>query len=242
MKNSIEDIKNYYNLADCVKRYGEDIDKSGLWKSEEFIFQKYLKNTDKILDLGCGAGRTTINLYKNGYKNIIGLDLAPNLINYAKSYCKKNKLDISFVLGNATNLPYKQNSFDVVIFSYNGLMCIPGQKNREIVLQEVYRVLKPNGLFIFTAQDRDNEKFKQSWKEEKLKWESGQQDENLEVFGDKFLPDKNGHISFLHFSSINEIINMCKKFNFEIVEFVNNLKIGSTDEKNHETIFYVVKK
>lgn len=242
MKNSIKYIKNYYNLADCVKRYGEDIDKSGLWKSEEFIFQKYLKHSDSILDLGCGAGRTTINLYKIGYKNIIGLDLAPNLIHYAKSYCEKNKLNIPFVVGNATDLPYKQDRFDAVIFSYNGLMCIPGQKNRERALQEIYRVLKPNGLFIFTAQDRDNIRFKQSWIDEKQKWDNGEQDKNLEIFGDKFLPDENGYFSFLHFSSIDEIISFCKKHNFQIEEYVNNLKIGADDEKNHGTIFYVVRK
>lgn len=56
------------------------------------------------------------------------------------------------------------------------------------------------------------------------------------------MPDENGHFSFLHFSSIDEIISFCEKYNFEIVEYVNNLKIGSIDEKNHETIFYVVKK
>lgn len=47
MKNSIEDIRDYYNLTECVKHYGEDIDKSGLWKSEEFIFQN-IKNTPTI--------------------------------------------------------------------------------------------------------------------------------------------------------------------------------------------------
>ena len=43
MEKDIEETKKYYNLADCVKRYGEDIEKSGLWESEKFIFQKYLK-------------------------------------------------------------------------------------------------------------------------------------------------------------------------------------------------------
>ena len=63
----IEEIKNYYNNENCIKKYSEDVEAVGLWASEQYLFKKYLSQTDKILDLGCGAGRTTINLYKNGF-------------------------------------------------------------------------------------------------------------------------------------------------------------------------------
>ncbi len=242
MDRKIKIVKDYYNLSDCVKRYGDDIDKSGLWSSEKVIFNKYLKYEYKILDIGCGAGRTTINLYKIGYKNIIGLDLASNLIHYATEYCKEHSLNINFVVGDATKLPFDNDSFDAVIFSYNGLMCIYGQENRRKAMKEINRVLKSKGIFIFTAQDRDNIKFKNVWIEEKQKWLNGLQDKNLEVYGDKFLPDENGHIGFLHFCSKNEIMKLCNETNFKVIESINNLTIGTEDERNHETIFYVVEK
>ena len=135
MDNQIKYTKEFYDQDDNVKRYGQAVDDVGLWNSEKIIFEKYIKKTDNILDIGCGAGRTTINLYKLGYKNIIGLDLSTNLIEYAKNYVRENNLDIEFVNGDATKLEYEDNIFDVVIFSYNCMQCIPGKKNRDSVLK-----------------------------------------------------------------------------------------------------------
>lgn len=150
----LEYTKKQYNLDANIKRYSEAIEEVGLWSSEKIIFNKYINKNDKILDLGCGAGRTTINLYKNGYTNITGLDIADKLIDFARDYSNTHNLNINFVVGDATKLEYEDNSFDVVIFSFNGMQCIPGLENRRNVLKEVYRVLKPRGYYIFTAHDR----------------------------------------------------------------------------------------
>ena len=86
MNNDIKYTKDFYDQDYNINRYGEAVDEVGLWKSEKIIFNKYINKDNKILDLGCGAGRTTINLYKSGYKNIIGLDLSTNLIQYAINF------------------------------------------------------------------------------------------------------------------------------------------------------------
>ena len=75
MIKDLEYTKSQYNKEENIKRYGEGI-KIGLWNSEKIIFDKYIDKKSKILDLGCGAGRTTFGLYELGYKNIIGLDIA----------------------------------------------------------------------------------------------------------------------------------------------------------------------
>lgn len=237
----IQDVADYYNLKSSVDKYGKSIE-YGLWASEEKIFAKYIRKDNNILDLGCGAGRTTINLYKAGYKNIIGLDLAKNLVAYAKKYCKENNLDLEFTQGDATQLPFEENRFDVVIFSYNGWVCIPGENNRKRALREIHRVLKKGGIFIFTAQDRNNKRFEKSWLIEKQLWKDGKQDKNLEMFGDKLLPDENGRLGFIHFYSLAEIQNMCENNGFKVLLSKNNLKIGSKDEASHETYFWVVEK
>ena len=58
----LEYTKEQYNKEENVKRYGEAI-KIGLWNSERLFFEKYINKDDYILDLGCGAGRTTFALY-----------------------------------------------------------------------------------------------------------------------------------------------------------------------------------
>lgn len=238
----IKEIKDYYNLETCVKKYADDVEGVGLWTSEKYIISKYIKKTDKILDIGCGAGRTTINLYKEGYKDITGIDIAKNLLEFAKKYCKQNELDIEFIEQSATDIKFESERFDAVIFSYNGFMCIPGEENRKTALKEIARVLKPNGVFVFTAHDRENPKFLKFWNDEKIRWEKGEQDKKLEKFGDRFMPDECGQESYIHIPSKVEVQKLCESAGLKVLECVNNLEIGTPDEANRETIFWVVQK
>ena len=247
MDKGIKFTKDFYENDANTNRYSSAVDKVGLWNSEKVIFQKYINKCDKILDVGCGAGRTTINLYKMGYTNITGLDLSSTLIDYAQNYAKTNNLNIEFINADATKLPFSDNLFDVVIFSYNGMQCIPGKKNRDNVLKEVYRVLKPNGLYIFTAHNRDDSgKYQKGWDDEKIKWENGTQDKSLEMFGDRYTPDREGSICFVHFSNIEEMIDFVQQENFKVVEYAKNTDLAEESEQTKEfagnTVFWVVKK
>lgn len=184
---------------------------------------------------------------KLGYKNIIGLDIADKLIDSAKEYIKKNNLEIEFVLGDATDLKYDDNLFDIVIFSFNGLQTIPGINNRLKVLKEVYRVLKLNGLFIFTAHDRDgNKEFIKFWEEERLKWEKGIQDKRLEIYGDRYMIDKTGEEGFIHLSNIEEMIEFINNTDFKILEYVKSNDIANENKKTKEfaldTVFWILQK
>ena len=238
----IEEIKNYYNLQDCIKKYGDDVDDVGLWESEKYIISKYINPNDKILDIGCGAGRTTINLFKNGFKNVVGIDIANNLLDFARNYCKENELDIKFFEQSATEIQFDKETFDSAIFSYNGFMCIPLEENRRRALSEIHRVLKPKGIFIFSAHDRDNPRFSAFWQEEEERWAKGEQNTKYDKFGDRFLPDEFGKESYIHIPSKNEVRALCEEAGFTIIESVNNLEIGAPEEKNRETIFWVVQK
>lgn len=247
MNNDIKYTKDFYDQDCNIKRYGEAIDEVGLWESEKIIFDKYINKDDTILDIGCGAGRTTINLYKRGYKNIIGLDLSTSLIAYANNYIKENNMDINFVVGDATELEYPENAFDVVIFSFNGMQCIPGKKNRDNVLKEVYRVLKSGGIYIFTAHNRDDSgRYQYVWDEEKIKWENGTQDSNLEIYGDRYTIDPTGETAFVHFSNIEEMIEFINQEDFEIIEYKKSTDIAEEKDKTKEfagaTVFWIVRK
>ena len=164
-----ENEHDFYNNEKNIKRYGEAIDEVGLWDSERIIFHKYIDKNSNILDVGCGAGRTTINLFKDGYKDIIGLDIAENLIDYAINYCQTNNLNVDFILGDATNIPFPDNSMDAVIFSYNGMQCIPKKSARDKVLKEINRILPlaffryPLGICFTNIQDRESRTIKKHY-------------------------------------------------------------------------------
>jgi ubiquinone/menaquinone biosynthesis C-methylase UbiE len=243
----LEYTKKQYNKEENVKRYAEGIN-IGLWNSEKIIFEKYIDKSHKILDLGCGAGRTTFVLYKLGYKNIIGIDIAEKLIDYAKRYSVENNLKTIFELGDATNLKYNDNEFDIVIFSYNGMQCIPGLENRTKVLKETYRVLKPGGYYIFTAHDRHDPKSSHLdfWKQKEDKWAKGINDSNVECLGDLITIDPSGEEAFIHFSTIDELKEFIESTKFEIVmhEYSYNIaeENAQTEKFAGKTVFWVLQK
>ncbi len=192
----------------------------GLWKSEQYVFNTYVEPGDRILDLGCGTGRTTFSLYNNGYKHIEGVDIAPKMIAEAIKLNTKYKSNIKFSVGDATKLMRGDSSADVVLFSFNGLMTIPGQENRNKAILEIRRVLTSNGLFVFTTYDRDGERrFIPFWKQEKLKWLNGEQNPSLHQFGDLITASKNeaGNM-YIHIPSQEEIRRWLFDYKFEIVE------------------------
>ncbi|MDR2902458.1 MAG: class I SAM-dependent methyltransferase [Lactobacillales bacterium] len=243
----ISTISVHYNGKQTSVHYCEAVDGVGLWKSEEMIFQKYARKSDTILDMGCGAGRTTINLHRLGYTDIVGLDITSSLIDYAAKYSKKHALDIKFILGDARKTPFEDAFFDIVFFSFNGLMCIPTQANRDKVINEAYRILKPGGKFIFTAHERiitgEHALF---WGEEKAKFENGTQDPRIEKFGDRLVDMLPGEEGFIHIASIAEIKEFIGHTKFKILEYMRRSDMVEENDKveafSKDTVFWVVQK
>ena len=245
----LEYTKKQYNLDANIKRYSEAIEDVGLWESERKIFQKYINKNDKILDLGCGAGRTTINLFKDGYTNIIGLDIADKLIEFANYYSNNNNLNIEFVVGDATKLSYDDNTFNVVIFSFNGMQCVPGLENRRNVLKEVYRVLKPGGYYIFTAHDRHDPiapQYLPFWEKIEKDWNNGINESGVECLGDLITIDPAGEEAFIHFSTIGELKEFICEQPFKMIEYEYSYNIAEENEKTKDfsgdTVFWVLQK
>lgn len=86
-KNFITD--SFEEVRETYRNATSDV---GLWKSERYVVEKYFQKDKNILDIGCGAGRTTINLFKMGYQNIIGLDLTPSMLQEAILVSKEEGL------------------------------------------------------------------------------------------------------------------------------------------------------
>lgn len=127
--------------------------KKGLWESEKILIKKHFKSGITILDIGCGSGRSTIPLHQARY-SVIGVDITPEMIETAQSIAKTKNLKIDYRVGDATQLEFDDDTFEGAIFANNGWAQIPGKENRQKALNETYRVLKSNGIFIFTSHKR----------------------------------------------------------------------------------------
>lgn len=109
----------------------------------------YNKN-NRILDIGCGTGRHSIELAKRGY-NVVGIDLSESLLNRAKEKASEQKLQIIFQKHDARKLHFL-HEFNLVIMLCEG--AFPLMETDEMnfkILQNACNALKPNGKLIFTT-------------------------------------------------------------------------------------------
>lgn len=103
-----------------------------------------------ILDLGVGAGRT-VPLLRAISEDYVALDYTPELV----AACKRKYPDVRVFGGDARVLSrFPDASFQLVMFSFNGIDAVDPQ-GRKKILDEVFRVLRPGGIFLFSAHNRE---------------------------------------------------------------------------------------
>ena len=107
----------------------------------------------QILDLGCGPGLYAEKLAKKGH-HVTGVDFSKGSIEYAKSVSKQNGSDIEYICNDYLNIKY-EDKFDLVILIYLDF-CVLKPDEQKIVLGNVYRSLKKDGIFIFDVVNGKN--------------------------------------------------------------------------------------
>ncbi len=135
-----EQYKNINNLGTRIGLYQYSVSPLSLsdWIGTKLPNQGNLK----ILELGCGTGLLWKSIYKNFPDSEITLtDYSENMIREAQ----KNLSDYNFSFQKVDyhNIPFGDNSFDLVISNHN----LYHAENLDQVLGEIKRVLKPKGMF-----------------------------------------------------------------------------------------------
>lgn len=119
-------------------------------RAERSIVLRTLKDGIKVLDVACGTGRMGIEILQSGKKvQYHGLDTSKVMVGEFKKKIKtvKPKNKPIFHFADATKMPFKSNTFDVV-FSYHLLWHLP-KKTQEKIIKEMIRVTKKGGIIIF---------------------------------------------------------------------------------------------
>ena len=146
MKQWYEELFENYS-----QHYDKEIFTRGTSGECDFIEQEIGFNKKcKILDLGCGTGRHSIELTKRGYA-VTGIDFSESQLASARDKAAKEILNIDFQKHDARNLPF-ENDFDAAIMLCEGGFPLmeTDEMNFEI-LKSVTKSLKEKSKFVFTT-------------------------------------------------------------------------------------------
>ncbi|CCV64944.1 methyltransferase [Alteracholeplasma palmae J233] len=120
----------------------------GIKATQWLLKEAKLNSSLKVLEVACNMGTTSIEMTKKYNLNLTSCDIDKNALEIAKANAKKKKVShkINFVYADALNLPFEDESFDVVI--NEAMLTMQNDKNKEKAISEYYRVLKKGGMLL----------------------------------------------------------------------------------------------
>ncbi len=146
-------MKQWYE--ELFENYGMKYDRESFVQGTigecDFIEQEinYNKAT-RILDIGCGTGRHSIELSQRGY-SVTGIDLSESQLKRAKEKASEQNLQIDFEKQDARKLTFV-NEFDLVIMLCEGAFSLMETDEMNFqILRNASNALKPTGKLIFTT-------------------------------------------------------------------------------------------
>lgn len=135
--------------------YEENVFTKNTVKEVDFVLEELgLKPGDRVLDVGCGTGRHSIELAKRGYA-VTGLDLSREMLSRAESAAQAAGVHVEWIQGDAARFSFPA-SFDGAIGLCEGAFGLLGQQDDAVkqplsILQNVSRSLKPQTKAVFTV-------------------------------------------------------------------------------------------
>jgi ubiquinone/menaquinone biosynthesis C-methylase UbiE len=143
--------KRVYESEDVVEFYTEQKD---LQEPELTILNELRERLPNMsmLDIGVGTGRTTIH-FAYIAKEYVGIDYSNKMVNACIKKFKNFPKKISFLNVDARNMKnFKDNSFDFILFSLNGIDYVDHEERIEI-FREIRRLIRDGGYFCFSTHN-----------------------------------------------------------------------------------------
>lgn len=182
-----------------------------------------VKQQDEVLDIGCGDGIWTNDLAKRTGANVAGIDYSKHDLSIARKRARNMSLsNVIFMFSRAEKMPFEKNKFDKV-FSISTFEHIQNDKK---AFSEVYKVLKPGGVFVVSVPLGKTLGLVESaikWPKWAKKWckSTIQKADSLEEF-QKLSDKKYAHLR--HYE-VNSLKKMLQKTGFKIIATDYHVKL-----------------
>ena len=120
----------------------------------DWILSTVPNDTLSILDIGCGPGLYTEKLAERGHV-VTGMDFSVNSIEHAKESARSKNLDTTYIKQDYLLLD-EENSYDLIMMIFTDFGVLSPEQ-REQLLNNVYRALKPGGVFLFDVLNENSQ-------------------------------------------------------------------------------------
>jgi ubiquinone/menaquinone biosynthesis C-methylase UbiE len=151
MTNTASELKERYEQIAKTLDYNTTACDYNLRELEINTACEYIRNGERVLDVGCGLGYACTQYAARFDVEAQGIDYATNMIDGARELLARNqpvlKGSVQFTLASVLELPFPQAYFDVVTSS-RCLMALLDWEKQKQALVEIHRVLKPGGVLV----------------------------------------------------------------------------------------------
>ncbi|EFU40251.1 Methyltransferase type 11 [Paenibacillus vortex V453] len=131
------------NYIQMLSRLGMGSAHPGGFEATLRMLKNYpIEPNSRILEVGCGTGRTACHLSEMGYQ-VTAIDLNENMIKKARTRAEAMKMDVQFLQADVCELPFEDNQFDLIMAE-----SVTVFTNTSRSLPEYYRVLDQGGVLL----------------------------------------------------------------------------------------------
>ena len=160
--SQMDEVRQRFSVQDSAQKWHE-MYAGETEKLDEYNFRRrrdltvdyvlrVVKPDARVLDLGCGAAPVLSELRRHGV-DCVGIEYSLDMLGYARARLQAMSLDDANLLqGDCRRTPFPATSFDVVVC----LGVISYVEDKESVLQEIRRILKPGGTLIISFRNKFN--------------------------------------------------------------------------------------
>lgn len=153
----IENLKKFYEEKIKFEEY--ELNKK-MSEKEIRILEGTINKNEKLLEMGCGAGRLIKELVKDDY-DVAGFDLVDRHVKLTQQEIEKTGKSAKVFRGDWHNNAIKNQSFDTVYSLGRNILHDYSLPDQVQLFREAARVLKPGGRFIFDVPDREKGGYKE---------------------------------------------------------------------------------
>lgn len=140
--------REYSVLAEIYDAVMHDVDYEAWSDYIDEIIMRHHHEARDILELACGTGTMALSMEELGYYNVTATDLSPEMIKKAREKGAKAESNVKFQTLNFLDINLEKK-FDAVYMVFDSLNYLHSKEEIKTLHEQVYNVLKPNGIFVY---------------------------------------------------------------------------------------------